>query len=143
MWPFRKTKKHLQYASVWEWQQGEGVPDKFITHKNPVRRDRWIMQYGELRRHLYQKHIKSLDTDEQQLIAENRHPSQSHRFADNALPYLDSLKQELDLIGLVYNSVELGMYHMDRIILSVDLDPVQQADPAGWPWLHRGFEVKY
>lgn len=143
MWPFKPSKPHLKYASIWEWKEQEGVPDGFISYEDPVLRNRWITAYSELRQHLFEKHIQTLDAEQQQLFRDQQHPSQSWRFEERARPYLDTLKVHLDQAGIIYRSVELGFYHMDRIVLSVSMDPAPKFDPKELPWLHRGFEIMF
>ena len=143
MWPFKSAKRHLKYSTVWEWKEKEGVPDDFFRYHDTSQRDRWITEYGELRQHLFEKHIKTLTPEEQQMFREKRHPSQSHSFSDGAKPYCESLAAELKLLGIIFENIELGFYQMDRIILCVNIDPQQKIVPVQLPWLHRGFEIKF
>ena len=141
MWPFR-TKRHLRYPSVEAWFKGEGLTVGVTRIADPTERDRRITEYGELRRHLFAKHVKTLSPDEQRQFENGTHPSQHHRFADLAEPFATSLRGHLASLGFG-SKVCVGFYHFDRIVLSADLD----ADPGGrqreLPWLFRGFEIKY
>lgn len=135
---------HLQYDSVEDWMTGENVPMGFITEPDTELRDKYIRQYGELRRHLYAKHLGTLPADGQQLIDEGRHPSQSHRFADDAQPYCEQLDRHLGTLGLDVSGVHLGWYHMDRIVLTVETpEHLDGAKYRKLPWFFQGFEVKY
>lgn len=141
MWPLR-TKRHLRYSSVEAWFKGEGLTQGVFAIADPVERDRRITEYGELRQHLFAKHVKTLSREERRQFKQGCHPSQSHRFAGRAEPFVSSLRKHLAGLGFGAK-VCLGFYHMDRLVLSADLD----ADPGGrrslLPWLFRGFEVKY
>ncbi len=122
----------------------ESVPMGFIKEPDPRLRDKYIRQYGELRRHLYAKHVATLSSDDQQAIKDGCHPSQSHRFADAAQPYCELLERHLVSLGLNVSDVHLGWYHMDRIVLSVETP--EQLDVSRFtklPWLFQGFEIKY
>ncbi len=123
---------------------GENVPMGFANEPDPILRDKYIRQYGELRRHLYAKHVATLSSDDQQAINDGCHPSQSHRFADDAQPYCERLEQHLVSLGLDVSDVHLGWYHMDRIVLCVETP--EQLDASRFrelPWLFQGFEIKY
>ena len=135
---------HLQYDSVEDWMTGEDVPIGFIKEPDPILRDKYIRQYGELRRHLYAKHVATLAPDDQQAINDGSHPSQSHRFADDAQPYCEQLERHLGALGLDVSGVHLGWYHMDRIVLTVETPEDLDAARFGQlPWLFEGFEIKY
>jgi hypothetical protein len=109
---------------------------------DPVERDRRITEYGELRQHLFAKHIKTLSRQERREFKQGTHPSQSHRFADRAEPFVALLREHLADLGFP-GKVCLGWYHMDRIVLSADLDEDPGERQRELPWLFRGFEIKY
>jgi hypothetical protein len=134
--------QHLQYTSLEAWFKGEGLTGPIAQISDPAERDRRIAEYGELRQHLFAEHIKALTEEVQHQFAEGTHPSQSHRFAEQAQPFADSLREDLASLGFPAN-VSLGWYHLDRIVLSADLltDPGERRSEL--PWLHHGFEVKY
>src|ERR1044072_81075 len=115
MWPFR-IKRHLRYASVEAWFKGEGLKTPFIQIADPVERDHRITEYGEL-----WKNVTTLSAEEQRQFAEMTHPSQSHKFANRAEPFTAELREHLAQLGFPAK-VTLGWYHMDRIVLSADLD---------------------
>ncbi|MBI1247770.1 hypothetical protein GC197_07960 [bacterium] len=135
---------YLKYDSIEDWMVGENIPMGFIKEPDPVLRDHYIDQYGALRRHLYAKHVAMLLPKEQRAILNSCHPSQSHRFAKEAEPYCRLLLEHLKSLGAEVARVELGWYHMDRIVLTVitpeqlDKDRLREL-----PWLFRGFEIKY
>lgn len=123
---------------------GENVPMGFIKEPDPILRNKYIRHYGELRRHLYAKHVATLSHDDQQAINDGCHPSQSHRFADVAQQYCELLRHHLVSHGLDVSDVQLGWYHMDKIVLTVETP--KQLDAGKFrklPWLFQGFEIKY
>jgi len=141
MWSLR-TKRHLRYPSVEAWFNGERLTEPVFKITDPAERDRRITEYGELRQHLFAKHIKTLSREEQREFKEGTHPSQSHRFADRAEPFVALLREHLATLGFP-SKVCLGWYHMDRIVLSADLDEDPRERQRELPWLFRGFEIKY
>ena len=141
MWPFR-TKRHLRYSSVEAWFKGEGLTEPLIKITDPVERDRRITEYGELRRHLFAEHIKTLSPQEQREFKQGTHPSQSHRFAERAEPFIPLLNEHLMDLGFPAN-ICLGFYHMDRIVLSADLHADPGERQSQLPWVYCGFEIKY
>src|SRR4051812_49123269 len=132
MWCLRK-KRHLRYRSLEAWFKGEGLKDPFSAIADPAERNRRITECGELCQHLFAKHIKSLSRDERRQFEEGTHPSQSHRFAERAEPFVTLLREHLSSMGF-HSQVCLGWYHMDRIVLSVDLeaDPCQRRPDLPW-----------
>jgi hypothetical protein len=136
------TKRHLRYPSIEAWFKGEGLTEPVFKIADLVERDRRIAEYGELRQHLFAKHIKTLSREERRKFKEGTHPSQSHRFADRAEPFVGLLREHLGSLGFP-SEVCLGWYHMDRIVLTADLhdDPGERQHEL--PWLFRGFEIKY
>jgi hypothetical protein len=141
MRPFRK-KRHLTYPSVEAWLKGEGLTTSIVQIADPVERDRRITEYGELRRHLFANHAKTLSVAEQRQLKEGPHPSQSHSFAERAQPFAIFLREYLAHLG--FNAqVSLGWYHMDRIVLYANLSEDPKERHAELPWLFRGFEIKY
>ncbi|MCA8989116.1 MAG: hypothetical protein KDA78_15830 [Planctomycetaceae bacterium] len=143
MWPFTKAKRHLRYDSISGWIAGENVPLDFIHHPDLAERDKYLTQYGELRRHLFDKHIKTLSNAEQELFKLGRHPSQSHEFAAAAKSYTEKLRIHLQQLDCHVIDVCVGFYHCDRIVLSVDLADSDADKLQSLPWLFAGFEIKY
>jgi hypothetical protein len=141
MWPFR-TQRHLRYPSIEAWFEGEGLTEPIIKIADPVERDRRLTEYGELRRHLFAQHVKTLPAEEQREFEVGTHPSQSHRFADRAEQFVPLLREHLAYLGFT-GRVDLGAYHLDRLILAANLDEDPGDRRRELPWLFRGFEVKY
>jgi len=151
-WLFRHGKSsgvgideaHMKYDSVKEWMIGENIPSGFTQEPDPILRDKYIQQYGELWRHLYAKHVSTLPVDDQVAIKEGRHPSQSHRYADDAAPYCEPLKDHLESLGLNVSEVAIGWYHFDRIVLAVETpEKIDFGRLEDLPSFFQGFEVKY
>jgi hypothetical protein len=136
-------KPHLKYESVAAWMEGENVPAGFFGIADDRLRDLYITQYGELRRHLFAKHLATLTPEEQRQFEQGDHPSQSHAFADRAQPVAEEFQRELERLGFVAR-VELSWYHFDRIVFSVTLAKVPTAEEKErLPWVFRGFEAMY
>ena len=140
MWPFR-SKKHLRYDSIEAWLQGEHID---LQTTDAQQRDHFFTQLGELRQHLWRRHIQTLPEPEQALITAGPHPSQSHRFEIEALPYAESLQEHLLEVGVSIHSVKVGLYHGDRLVLSVRLasEANFEIERHQVPFLYRGFETK-
>jgi hypothetical protein len=141
MW-FRRTKRHLRYSSLEAWFEGEGLKDPFSAAADPTERNRRIMEWGELRQHLFAKHINTLSREEQRQFREGTHPSQSHHFAERAEPFAASLQAHLAALGFTA-TVDSGFDHGGRIVLSAELDTDPKERRPELPWLFRGFEIKY
>jgi len=137
-------KPHLNHDSVEDWVAAENVPPNFGMIDDVELRDKYITEYGELRRHLFAKHAATLSSADQRKLNDGEHPSQSHSFASDAEPYCDLLDSHLKSLGIVANEIVLGWYHMDRIVLTVTLND-SDVDSRGnrRPWLFQGFEVFY
>ena len=138
------SKEHLKYDSVDDWCRGENVPHNFISMDDEQLRAKYITEYGELRRHLFAKHAATLSDADQQKLHDGKHPSQSHAFAEHAEPYRALLDGHLKSLEIIAKDVELGWYHMDRIVLTVTLSESDvESTAARRPWLFQGFEVMY
>ena len=129
------TAHHLQYESVDDWMVGENVPAGFVSLDDADLRDRYITEYGELRRHLFAKHALTLNSDDQRKLKEGIHPSQSHSFAADAEPYCQLLAVYLRSLGIEPHEIVLGWYHMDRIVLTIYLAQNPKT-PCGLNYLH-------
>ena len=137
-------KPDLKYNSVEEWVLGEGVPEGFVKLEDEKLRNKYITEYGELRRHLFAQHVTTLPEAEQKKLDEGTHPSQSHAFAEDAEPYRQTLCEHLKSFGLEPLKITLGFYHCDRIVLSVDVEEsIGNEKLKKRPWLFQGFEVFY
>jgi len=136
------TLRHLTYDSLEAWAEGEELPKDWTKHPDKNQRDLWWQQYAELKQHLWAQHITTLTPEERKEFETRTHPSLSHKFSDRAQPFTGHLKEELARLG--YNAdVNLGFYHLDRIILAATLDRTPPGRLRGVPWLFRGFEIKY
>lgn len=134
--------KHLTYPSFEAWAAGENLPKDWMRHPDANQRALWFAQFAELKEQLWTKHIASLSAEEQRQFTDRTHPSLSHRFKDRAQPFTAELKEELARLG--YSAeVEVGFYHLDRIVLSAKVEKATPDQLHGVPWLFRGFEVKY
>jgi hypothetical protein len=132
------------HSSVAAWFKAEGLAGPLAsTIKDEPERERRLREYGELHRFLFAKHLASLPEAEQQEYRACTHPSQSHGFRDRALPIAQQLQEELARRGYAAK-VEVGFYHIDRLILYAELSrwPTEEEWPS-WPWFFHGFEVKY
>ena len=135
-----EAKPHLRHTSLAAWFKAEGLTGPLVsTIKDEAERERRLHEYGELQRFLFAKHLASLPEGEQQEYRAGTHPSQSHRFRDRALPSAQQLQEELAQRGYAAK-VEIGFYHIDRIILYAALPrwPTEE-EWASWPWFFRGF----
>lgn len=136
-------KPYLRHSSIAGWFKAEGLPSPLSDIEDEAERERRLHEYGELKRFLFAKHLASLPEAEQQEYRAGSHPSQRHLFRDRAQPTVRLLQDELASRGCTAE-VELGYYHLDRIILHAKLSrwPNEEEWPS-WPWFFRGFEVIY
>jgi hypothetical protein len=136
-------KPHLRHSSIAGWFKAEGLTGPLSKIEDEAEQERRLHEYGELKRFLFAKHLASLPEAEQQEYRAGNHPSQHHHFRDRAQPIARQLQEELASRGYAAK-VELGYYHLDRIILSAELSrwPSEEEWPS-WPWFFRGFEVIY
>ena len=141
MW-FRRRNRHVPYSTLERWLDQEGLIEPFAAADDATERHRRIMEYGDLRQRLWAKHIKTLSREEQGQFRDGTHPSQSHRFSERAQPVVRLLEEHLATLGLAAN-VCPGFYHLDRIVLSAELDSDPKERRSDLPWLFCGYEVKY
>lgn len=120
---------------------GENVPEGFLKLEDRRLLTEYVDQYIELRRHLFAKHIKTLSRQERKQLKQGTHPSQSHKFADQAQPFATALEKEMKGMGYECR-VTLGWNQMDLIVLDCDFDFAPENTDA-LPWLFRGLEIKY
>lgn len=106
------------------------------------RRDEVMTQYGELRRHLFDQHLKTLDPDQRLLLECGKHPSQDHGKAKEALQYAETLRERLKHHQFV-KKVGVGSYHCNRNVLDVFVSGIELLDPQlqEIPDFFEGFEV--
>jgi hypothetical protein len=135
-------KRHLRYRSKLEWLIGEKIPSPFTAIRDRKRFDEVMNQYGELRQHLYEEHLKTLTTEQQIRIQSGKHPSQDHRLGQAALPHAQALAEKLKHLQFVA-TVGVGTYHGNRNVLDVFVDGVDLLNPQllGIPDFFEGFEV--
>jgi hypothetical protein len=136
-------KPHLRHSSIAGWFKAEGLTGPLSNIADEAERERRLHEYGELKRFLFARHLASLPEAEQQEYRAGAHPSQSHRFCDRAQPIAQELHEVLASRGYEAK-VEIGFYHLDRIVLYAELSrwPGEETWPT-WPWFFRGFEVIY
>jgi hypothetical protein len=136
------TKTHLQYDSIEEWIKFEKIPTPLSIIKDETLRDKYWSQFIKLRRHLFASHLASLPPEEQQLLKDKKHPSQSHALFESAKSYLENFKNSLRNLDSV-EKIELGSYHMDRLIIDVFLVPGTDVAKVRRqiPQFYSGFEV--
>lgn len=140
--PAKAVPHHLTYDSLEAWAEGERLPKDWTRHPDAAQSALWWKQFAELKQHLWIRHIAMLSAEEQAEFKEQTHPSLKHAFAERAQPFAVYLKEELARKG--YGAeVEIGFYHLDRIILDAKLDRTPSGGLRDVPWLFRGFEVKY
>jgi len=122
MWPFSRSVFVPTFA---QWNTAPTIDDLTAN-----------------RQRLAARHIRSLGPDARRAFAQGAYPSQSHAFADAARAFIPRLEHHLAALGIAAK-VDLGLYHLDRIVLFATL----AADPgprlATFPALFEGFEIKY
>jgi hypothetical protein len=140
--PF-SSKRHLKYDSIGAWYEGEHVPIPILQIKDQALRDKYLQQCGELWAHLFSKSLKALPKREREMFANGTHPSQSHRYADAAKPYLAAFREQLPDLDEIHG-VELAFLQGDKIgfLVMYKRSPGQM---VLWrkPMYYRGFEVRY
>lgn len=138
MWPFKP--RHLRYSSVFAWTEAEKINGPIADAKL---QNRFNDQLGELRRHLFNKHLATLSVAEQEQLKAGSHPSQSHQKVKDADEFAALLHSELLQHGFDIQ-VQPGCYHMDRVILSLfpdeNVNRIKLAKVV--PQLFRGYEIK-
>lgn len=128
------------FSCTEEWLEAVGASRNSVARSplDPLwhERDRW-------RRFLWDRHFAALSDEDQMLFRQDRHPSLSWRYEDEAQAYADELGRELADVEFVA-AVDLGRYHGDTLVLTVSLDRevAWRKLRARVPELFRGFEVK-
>ncbi len=140
LWPFQK--KPFRYRSKLEWMLSEKIPMPFSAIQDRKRYDEVVNQYGELRRYLFEQHLKTLTPDQQRLIKNGDHPSQSHALAEAAFAHAQALNEKLKNLQFV-TKVSVGTYHGNRNVLDVFVNGIDSLDPRllEIPDFFEGFEV--
>jgi hypothetical protein len=138
-----RQKGHLEYDSIAAWFEGEGISTPIMQIKDEARRSKYLEQLGELRQHLFDRHLKTLAREEQDLFHQGTHPSQNHAFKEAAKPYVEALRKDLSEADDVLD-VRLGFLQGNRIGLEVVLKQTPSFEERiRKPWLYHGFEVRY
>jgi len=132
--PFSNKKKgHLEYKSISSWFHGESVPKGFAVEYGSGRRPDfkvYVDQYCELRKHLFDNHIKTLPDEIQKQLKSGQHPSQTHAKIMQAEPVMQRLKTILSGLDFIDN-VSIKNAQMDLVQFNVILktEPtVEQAE---------------
>jgi N-glycosidase YbiA len=101
-----------------------------------------LSERADLRELLWEKHFQSLSRKEQKLLNEGIHPSQSSRFAKEAIAYANELRDSLSSVGYVQD-VTADVYHGDTLVLTAWLKKSLpwQTYRKHIPELFRGFQV--
>ncbi len=133
--------RHLRYGSIEEWMEREHITT-FNHPENPALQDRLFEQLGELRKHLYDQHLRLLTPEECRQLKAGQHPSQSHARAEQAKPIFEEFRSRMKCLPFIAD-VLMCMYHMDRIVFRVKLtdDAGQHRWRKEMPPFYRGFEV--
>ena len=120
---FSKKKSHLEYTSISSWIHVESVPRGFGLEYGSGRRPDYKIymdQYGELRQHLFDKHIKTLPDEIQKQLKSGRHPSQSHSKIKQTEPVLQRLKDIVAGLDFI-KDVSIKKAQMDLVQFNVIL----------------------
>jgi hypothetical protein len=134
-------KRHLRYNSVREWARCEGIPFPVSEVPDEKLRSKYFDKYFELRKHLFNEHLKTLSPEELCQINNGQHPSQSHSRIQTAKEYAKELRLTLKEIGSI-TDVIVGVYHGDRLVLDVLAKKrLTDEQETKIPEFFRGFEV--
>jgi len=100
-----------------------------------------VNRWAKRRQREFNAHLLTLSNEEQRQLAEGSHNSQSHDRADNAQATAEQFQEELLKLG-ISATVEIGYYHLNRLVLTVDLlHPPKNIKAL--PRFFHGYEVKY
>lgn len=126
---------HSTYDSVWDWLREENIPLPFREEDSD--------QYHQLCQRLWKQHKATLSTEEQLQLAEDRHPSQSHRFYEVAEPVAEQLRAQLADLACVEH-VEMLRQQCDMLQIGVVLSRAPTTEEQRrLPCYFRGFFVRY
>lgn len=133
--------RHLRYDSIDEWMGREHITS--LDHpENPALQERLFHQLGELREHLWRRHLASLTSEERRQLETGQHPSQSHSRYEQAKPIFEEFRARVELLPYVAE-VFMPAYHVDRLVFRVKV--TKDVDWLTWhkdiPQFYRGFEV--
>jgi hypothetical protein len=140
MWPFKS--KPITWAEFDRKLRRAGLPPDWGKYRDPILIDKYISLFAKTRDKEVFKHIRTLSKQEQKEFSEGKHPSQHHASAEKAKIYAEKLKEELKHLDWV-ESVSLGYYHLDRLVLNVDLkyDPGYETVSKNLPFSFLGFQT--
>ena len=121
---------------------GESIPSPFSTIDDLEERSRMMDEFGELRKHLFEQHLKTLSSEQQQALRDGRHPSQDHKLTLQAKRFADALAEKLKVLPCVHE-VSVANYHFNRNVINVYVVGVGLLDPKLFviPDFFEGFEV--
>lgn len=138
MWPFHKTKKR-EYETLGEWSQEVGeMPE------TPEGQSKRMDEFIRVRNQIWERHIATLTPEERQALNKGIHASMSWKNEALAQPVTRELHDHLAAKGLPVFSVRIGLYHGDKIVMSVRMQKggltpeVQRMTPT----YYRGYEIK-
>lgn len=147
MWPFKKNKqivlKDYSYGSFYDALLENGIQENFHQIADFEERNKQIKLFEKFRWHAFEGHLTILSPEIRNSFKSNSHPSQSHKFKEQAQEVLKELKQELQRFAFVKDA-KLGFYHGDRIVFSIELNDDCDFEECykKLPWLYKGFETK-
>src|SRR5262249_3587369 len=136
-------KPHLRHSSIAGWFKAEGLTGPLSNIADEAERERRLREDGGLGRVLFARDLAWRPEAGEQEDRARAHPRHSHRSRDRAEPTAQQLQEELASRGYA-TKVEIGFYHLDRIVLSARPSrwPGEEEWPT-WPWFFRGFQVMY
>jgi hypothetical protein len=138
MWPFSRTKKR-EYETLWEWSEEVGeMPN------TPEGQSNRIDEMVQVRRRIWERHLATLTPEEQQALRNGSHASSSWKNEELAQPFATELHDHLVSKGFPVVSVHLGLYHGDRIVMSVRMENGRLTPEVQrrMPNYYRGYEIK-
>lgn len=99
-------------------------------------------EFGELRKHLFEIHLKTLSPEQQRALLAGSHPSQDHSLTLQAKPFAEALAERLKTLQCVQD-VSVANYHFNRNVLYVFVVGIDLLDPKLFaiPDFFEGFEV--
>lgn len=122
------------------------LPDGWTHESNQAKLDKYFKKYSKCRKNIYQRHLSSLTRAERKLLNKGDHPSQSPQREETAKAVAQELKTKLIHQGVTFvKDVQLGLYHGDRLILSIAITNTinDHAANAALPFYYRGFETRW
>ena len=147
MWPFKKKQliilEDYTYGSFHDALLANGVEENFHQIVDFEERNRQIKLFDKFRWNAFEGHLTTLSAEERNAFKSNTHPSQSHKFKEQAQEILKELKEDLKDLSFVQDA-KLGFYHGDRIVFSITLNDDCDFEECykKLPWLYKGFETK-